>query len=200
MTHNSQSITESTQEPAAVPRDVFSRIVVVVGDITAQPYVDVIVNAANENLLGGGGVDGAIHRAAGPELLEACRVLGGCPAGGVRLTPAFNLKAKFVAHAVGPRWRGGNGGFEAHQLATCYATALFLAKTNGARSVAFPAISTGAFGYPLDQATTIAVRTVADYLAGNSDIEVRFVCFDEATADVYRLQISALAAAGKVSL
>ena len=135
---------------------------VVKGDIT-RCEVDAIVNAANESLLGGGGVDGAIHHAAGPELLAACRLLDGCRTGEAKLTPGFRLKAAHVIHTVGPVWRGGTHG-EADLLASCYQKSLELADANGIRTLAFPAISTGIYGYPLEQATTIAVGTVLNYL------------------------------------
>ena len=145
------------------------------GDIT-HCEVAAIVNAANESLLGGGGVDGAIHRAAGPELLAACRLLNGCRTGEAKLTPGFRLKAAHVIHTVGPIWRGGTQG-EAE-----------LANANGIRTLAFPAISTGIYGYPLSQATKIAVGTVKTYLENHPQTlitEIIFVCFDDATVRVY---------------
>jgi O-acetyl-ADP-ribose deacetylase (regulator of RNase III) len=151
------------------------------GDITEED-VDAIVNAANSSLLGGGGVDGAIHRAAGPELDEACRALGGCPEGGAKVTPGFDLPARWIIHAVGPRWRGGGDG-EAERLADCYRNSLARADEVGAATVSFPAISTGIFGYPLDAATDIAVETVRS--APTSVATVRFVCFDDATLHAY---------------
>jgi O-acetyl-ADP-ribose deacetylase (regulator of RNase III) len=151
------------------------------GDITEED-VDAIVNAANSSLLGGGGVDGAIHRAAGPELDEACRSLGGCPEGGAKVTPGFDLPARWIIHAVGPRWRGGTEG-EAERLADCYRNSLARADEVGATTVSFPAISTGIFGYPLDAATDIAVETVRS--TPTSVATVRFVCFDDVTLHAY---------------
>lgn len=154
----------------------------VLGDITEE-RVDAIVNAANSGLLGGGGVDGAIHRAAGPALLDACRPIGGCPEGGAVVTPGFDLPARWVIHAVGPRWRGGHAG-EAETLASCYRNALARADEVGATTVSFPAISTGIFGYPLDEATDVAVTTVRS--TPTSVATVRFVCFDHTTLQAYR--------------
>ncbi|HUL70174.1 MAG TPA: O-acetyl-ADP-ribose deacetylase [Gemmatimonadales bacterium] len=146
-------------------------------DITTLP-VDVIVNAANSSLLGGGGVDGAIHRAAGPELLAECRKLGGCPTGEARITRGYRLPARHVIHAVGPVWRGGTHG-EAELLAGAYQSSLELAREHDLRSIAFPAISCGAYGYPIEAATRIALDTVTRFMAKNSRPEtVLFACFD----------------------
>lgn len=156
---------------------------VVRGDITARP-VDAIVNAANASLLGGGGVDGAIHRAAGPELVAACRKLGGCATGDAKATPGFRLPARWVFHAVGPVWHGGGRG-EAAQLAGCYRRCMELAREHEARSVAFPAISTGIYGYPKEPAAEIAVQVCREAAESAGVETVEFVCFDEQTARIY---------------
>ncbi|MFJ2992216.1 O-acetyl-ADP-ribose deacetylase [Pandoraea sp. NPDC087047] len=159
------------------------------GDITQSP-VDAIVNAANESLLGGGGVDGAIHRAAGPELLEACRKLHGCPTGQAKITPGFRLKAKFVIHTVGPVWHGGADD-EPALLASCYRESLRLAAEQGCRSVAFPAISCGVYGYPAELAVPLAVFAVRDALPHFPSIEhVEFVSFDAAMFARYRRELA----------
>jgi O-acetyl-ADP-ribose deacetylase (regulator of RNase III) len=155
---------------------------VTVGDITTLA-VDAIVNAANTTLLGGGGVDGAIHRAAGPQLLEACRPLGGCPTGEARITPGFRLPAQWVIHAVGPVWHGGGRG-EDSLLAAAYRGSCELALAQGARSVAFPAISTGAYGFPKQRAARIALGVMREY--EDRFDEIVACCFSEADAGVYR--------------
>lgn len=170
-----------------------TKISVVIGDITKQE-VDAIVNAANNTLLGGGGVDGAIHRAAGHELLEECRKIGGCETGKAVITKGYNLPAEYVIHTVGPVWRGGSHG-EAELLASCYKESLKLAVERGIRTIAFPSISTGAYGYPVELAAPIAVNTVAEFVdsASSSSIEeVRFVCFHEKTYEIYRRELDRL--------
>lgn len=162
-----------------------ARIELLQGDITSLA-VDAIVNAANSSLLGGGGVDGAIHRAAGPSLLEECRAVGGCPTGQARVTRGYGLPAGHVIHTVGPVWRGGAHG-EAGLLASCYRQSLSLARQCGFASVAFPGISCGIYGYPHDQATAIAVREVSAFLAADASLRrVLFVCFDDALYQCYR--------------
>ena len=160
-----------------------SDLKVIRGDITKQ-HVDAVVNAANSSLLGGGGVDGAIHRAAGPQLLAACQELGGCVTGDAKATLGFDLPARWVFHAVGPVWNGGHSG-EPEKLASCYRRCLELARENGVKSIAFPAISTGIYHYPKGPAAHIAVRVCRE-LADSCGVEkVEFVCFDEATAMTY---------------
>ncbi len=161
------------------------KIDIVRGDITKLD-VDAIVNAANTTLLGGGGVDGAIHRAAGPELLAECKTLGGCQPGEAKITRGYRLAARFVIHTVGPVWRGGKQR-EAETLATCYQSSLHLAVENGIKTIAFPAISCGAYGYPIPDAAQIAVKTTRDFLATEDKIDkVTFVLWSEDIYDAYR--------------
>lgn len=160
-----------------------AQLIVLHGDITTIK-VDAIVNAANTSLLGGGGVDGAIHRAAGPELLEACRKLHGCATGDAKATPGFRLAAKWIFHAVGPVWNGGSGG-EDELLASCYRRSLELTREHGVRSIAFPAISTGVYRFPPQRAAAIAIRTVEQNIADSGVEVVNFVCFNEETKSIY---------------
>lgn len=160
------------------------KIQVIQGDITKQ-QVDAIVNAANETLLGGGGVDGAIHRAAGPDLLKECRQLHGCQTGEAKITSGYNLPAKFVIHTVGPVWHGG-GDREDELLAQCYRNSLHLALQHDIKTIAFPAISTGVYRFPLDRAARIAVGEVKQFLSANPAIaQVRFVCFGDRVYHTY---------------
>lgn len=161
------------------------RIEVIDADITRQP-VDAIVNAANSSLLGGGGVDGAIHRAAGPQLLAECRTLGGCPTGEAKITKGYNLLAKHVIHTVGPIWRGGNAN-EDQLLENCYRNSLQLAVKRRLKTIAFPSISTGVYGFPIDRASRIAVNTVKAFLENDESIEkVVFVCFGQHDYQIYQ--------------
>lgn len=164
---------------------------IVKGDIT-KFSADAIVNAANTSLLGGGGVDGAIHRAAGPELLAECRTLHGCATGQAKITGGYRLPAKYVIHTPGPVWHGGNGG-EDGLLASCYRNCLRLAEENGCRSVAFPSISTGVYRFPLDRAAAIAVKEITDFLKTSKTVkQATMVCFDGGTEAAYRAALNKL--------
>jgi O-acetyl-ADP-ribose deacetylase (regulator of RNase III) len=165
-------------------RSMRERIAIVQGDITKQ-RVDAIVNAADSSLLGGGGVDGAIHYAAGPQLLEECRKLGGCPTGQAKITRGYRLPAQWVIHTVGPVWRGGNDG-EDDLLASCYRSSFALAEQHNVHTIAFPAISAGAYGFPLERAARIAVTETKNLLRRNPSLEkVIFVCFSQRAYDIY---------------
>lgn len=162
------------------------KIIVKIGDITTEE-VDVVVNAANNSLLGGGGVDGAIHKAAGPKLLKDCKKLGGCDTGDAKITNAYDLPACYIIHAVGPRWQGGTEG-EAELLARCYRTSLDLAARHYMETIAFPAISTGIYGYPKKKAAEVASTAIQEwcsYYPGGTLTEIRLICFDDETADAY---------------
>jgi len=166
------------------------RFAVIEGDITQQ-QVDAIVNAANTSLLGGGGVDGAIHRAAGPELLQECRTLGGCPTGQAKITRGYRLPAKYVIHAVGPVWAGGQHN-EEELLAQCYRNCFRLLEEYDLRSIAFPAISCGAYRFPLDRATAIALKEIQHFLERNKKVErVLVVCYTHDVYEAYQKQLSA---------
>lgn len=176
-----------------------TEFVAIRGDIIRDHGVQAIVNAANTSLLGGGGVDGAIHRAAGPELLAECRLLNGCKTGQAKITKAYRLPCEYVIHTPGPRWNGGKSG-EAELLASCYRSCLGLAVENGIRSIAFPSISTGIYSYPLDEAAEIAVRTARQFVVehpGKLDV-IKWVLFDDKTLQAYEGQIADRTMSGMV--
>jgi O-acetyl-ADP-ribose deacetylase (regulator of RNase III) len=165
------------------------RVEIIRGDIT-KIDADAIVNAANTSLLGGGGVDGAIHRAAGPGLLQECRTVGGCPTGEARITRGYSLPARHVIHTVGPVWQGGGHG-EADLLASCYDNALALAAANNVSTIAFPSISTGVYRFPVEKAAPIALQRIGEFLAGHAEIEkVTIVCFDQKVYDAYTVALA----------
>ena len=168
-----------------INESVSRRLTIIVGDITQQ-RVDAIVNAANASLLGGGGVDGAIHRAAGPELLAECRTLGGCPTGQAKITRGYKLSAPWVIHTVGPVWRDGNHG-EEELLASCYRSCFALVQQRGAKTVAFPSISAGAYGFPMERAARIALRETKSFLEQDQSVEkVILVCFSAGALKIYQ--------------
>lgn len=168
-----------------------NRIEIIQGDITKQA-VDAIVNAANCSLLGGGGVDGAIHRAAGPELLAECRTLNGCKTGEAKITKGYRLPARYVIHTPGPVWHGGGKG-EEELLRSCYLNCLALASENGCKTVDFPSISTGVYHFPLEKASGIAIGAIAEYLSAHPELDrVRMVCFDERTKGYYEAALENL--------
>ena len=173
-------------------KPIAERIIIIAGDITRQP-VDAIVNAANTTLLGGGGVDGAIHRAAGPELLVECRTLGGCATGQAKITRGYKLPAKWVIHTVGPIWQDGTQG-EPELLASCYRNCFALVEQHGIRTVAFPAISAGVYGFPMDRAARIAVRETKSFLERNQSVEkVILVCFGANALQNYEMALREIA-------
>lgn len=182
------NLTDGKQQKSRGTRIVVERIQVIEGDITALD-VDAVVNAANRSLLGGGGVDGAIHRAAGPELVAETRTLGGCRTGEAKMTGGYRLMARYIIHTVGPVWHGGASA-EDELLASCYRNSLELAKAHGLKSIAFPAISTGIYGFPPDRAAAIAVETVDEFAANNQLPEtIIFCCFSQASADLHRAEL-----------
>jgi O-acetyl-ADP-ribose deacetylase (regulator of RNase III) len=193
MTLNAGMQDDVSAQPARM--NLMAELIALRGDIT-KLHVDAMVNAANTSLLGGGGVDGAIHRAAGPELLEACRKLNGCHTGDAKATPAFRLPAKWVFHTVGPVWQGGEHK-EFELLAACYRHCIELATQHQVRSIAFPAISTGVYGFPLESAAKIAVTTVKNYINGSGVDVVNFVCFDDKTLSIYEQLLSGSNTANK---
>jgi O-acetyl-ADP-ribose deacetylase (regulator of RNase III) len=172
-------------------QSVSHRLAVIAGDIIRQ-RVEAIVNAANTSLLGGGGVDGAIHRAAGPELLAECRALGGCATGKAKITRGYKLPARWVIHTVGPVWHGGNHG-EDELLASCYRSCFALVEQHGIKTVAFPSISTGAYGFPMDRAARIAVRETKDFLERNQSVEqVLLVCFGASALNIHQAALAGI--------